>query len=74
MRTNFRKGDIVRDTLEDTDKWVGLVVAVKGQVAEVYYPQHSGRIWMPFDTLERVTDGESTLNRTLFPEPACTAD
>jgi hypothetical protein len=74
MRINFRKGDIVRDTLDDTDKWVGLVVGVKGQVAEIYYPQHSGRIWMPFDSLERVNDGESTLNRTLFPEMACTAD
>ena len=68
MRVNFRKGDIVRDTLEDTDKWVGLVVAVKGQVAEIYYPQHSGRLWLPFDTLERVEGGETAINRNLFPE------
>lgn len=68
MRTNFRKGDIVRDTLDDTDKWVGLVVDVKGQVAEIYYPQHSGRIWMPFDVIERVEGGELKMNRDLFPE------
>jgi len=68
MRANFRKGDIVRDTLDDTDKWMGLVVGVKGQVAEIYYPQSSGRIWLPFDTLERIEDGEATMNHSLFPE------
>jgi hypothetical protein len=68
MRKNFRKGDIVRDTLDGTDKWVGLVVGVRAQVAEIYYPQSSGRIWLPFDTLESVEDGELTMNRSLFPE------
>lgn len=54
MRKNFRKGDIVRDQLDDTGDWVGLVVATREKVAEVYYPQHSGRLWLPFDTLEHV--------------------
>lgn len=67
MRTNFRKGDIVRDTLEDTGKWVGLVVGVKGQIAEIYYPQHSGRLWLPFDTLEMVESEELKWASISFP-------
>lgn len=54
MRVNFRKGDIVRDTIEESDRWVGLVVGTRERVAEVYYPQYSGRIWLPFDCLERM--------------------
>ncbi len=54
MRVNIRKGDVVRDTMEDSDKWVGLVVSTRERVAEVYYPQYSGRIWLPFDCLERM--------------------
>jgi hypothetical protein len=40
--------------MEDSDKWVGLVVSTRERVAEVYYPQYSGRIWLPFDCLERM--------------------
>lgn len=65
---NFRKGDIVRDTLDDTDKWVGLVVEVKGKVAEIYYPQYSGRVWLPFDTLEIVDFTEQRFASLAFPE------
>lgn len=68
MRINFRKGDIVRDTLDETDKWVGLVVGVKGQVAEIYYPQCSGRVWLPFDTLERLDGVEQSFSKIIFPE------
>ena len=66
MRVNIRKGDIVQDTLDDTDKWVGLVVDVKGQVAEVYYPQYSGRVWLPFDTLVRLDGNEQTFSKIVF--------
>ena len=65
---NFRKGDIVRDMLDDTDRWAGLVVGVKGQVAEIYYPLSSGRIWLPFDTLERLDGEDQRFDRVLFPE------
>lgn len=68
MRVNFRKGDIVRDTLDDTGSWTGLVVGVKGQVAEIYYPQHSGRLWLPFDTLVRVEEGARSVGDIAFSE------
>jgi len=58
MRVNIRKGDVVRDTLElgpyGHEQKMGLVVGVKGQVAEVYYPEYSGYVWLPFDVLEKV--------------------
>ena len=68
MKVNFRKGDIVRDTLDDAEKWVGLVVGVKGQVAEVYYPQHSGRLWLPFNLLEKVDESLSSVGDIAFLE------
>jgi len=68
MRVNIRKGDIVRDLLDDSDRWTGLVVGVKGQVAEIYYPQSSGRIWLPFETLEKLEGEDQKFDKVLFPE------
>jgi hypothetical protein len=70
MRVNLRKGDVVRDTLElgpyGQERKMGLVVGVKGRVAEVYYPDYSGYVWLPFDILERVEMSEQKVNDLMF--------
>jgi hypothetical protein len=70
MRVNIRKGDVVRDTLElgpyGEDQKMGLVVGIKGRVAEVYYPEYSGYIWLPFDVLEKIEMSDQKVNELVF--------
>jgi len=70
MRVNVRKGDIVRDTMElgpyGQEQKMGLVVGVKGQVAEVYYPDYSGYVWIPFEILEKVEMSDQGVDKFVF--------
>lgn len=70
MRVNIRKGDVVRDTLElgpyGEEQKMGLVIGTKGRVAEVYYPEYSGYVWLPFDILEKVEMSQQNVDKLVF--------
>jgi len=57
---NFRKGDIVEVAVLGDNSMPGVIVSTKGTVAQIYYPQLSGCIWIPFDLIIEVkgNDGE----------------